>query len=71
MPFTTMKRQNPMITKLITICNVIGSAATRLAGGHVSIRGEVEMDDVYDDAGTWLAAKAKADDGSTIEYRRV
>jgi hypothetical protein len=45
--------------------------ATRLAGGQVSIRGEVEMDDFYDDAGTWLAAKAKATDGSAIEYRRV
>ena len=29
------------------------------------------MDDTYDDAGAWLAAKAKGDDGSTIEYRRI
>jgi hypothetical protein len=43
----------------------------RLGAGHVTIRGEVEMDDFYDDAGAWLSAKAKADDGSTIEYRRV
>jgi hypothetical protein len=45
--------------------------ASRLGGGHVSIRGEVEMDDFYDDAGAWLSAKAKADDGSAIEYRRI
>jgi hypothetical protein len=43
----------------------------RLAPGHVTIRGEVDMDDFYDDAGTWLSAKAKADDGSAIEYRRI
>ena len=36
-----------------------------------TIRGETEMDDFYDDAGAWLAAKARADDGSTVEYRRI
>ena len=44
---------------------------TRAGAGHWAIRGEVEMDDTYDDAGAWLAARAKADDGSTVEYRRL
>ena len=41
------------------------------APNHWLIRGEGEMEDTYDEAGSWMAAKAKADDGSTIEYRRV
>jgi len=44
---------------------------SRAGPGHWSLRGEVEMDDVYDDAGAWLSAKAKGTDGSTIEYRRI
>jgi hypothetical protein len=35
------------------------------------LHGEVEMENTYDESGAWLAAKAKADDGSTIEYRRI
>ena len=56
---------NPQTGKMLKV------KTTRLAAGHVSIRGEVEMDDFYDDAGAWLSAKAKATDGSTIEYRRA
>jgi hypothetical protein len=43
---------------------------SRVAANHWAIRGEVEMDDLYDEAG-WLSARAKADDGSTVEYRRL
>lgn len=44
---------------------------TRAAPNRWAIRGEVDMDDAYDAAGAWLSARAKATDGSTVEYRRV
>ena len=56
---------NPQTGKMLKV------KATRVTPGHVTVRGEVDMDDFYDDAGTWLAAKAKGDDGSAIEYRRI
>lgn len=40
-------------------------SATRYA-----LTGPVEITDWYDEAGTWVALKGKAPDGSTIEYRR-
>ena len=43
----------------------------RIAPGRWTIRGDVEMDDTYDEAGAWLSARARADDGSTVEYRRL
>jgi hypothetical protein len=43
---------------------------SRVGPNHWAIRGEVEMDNIYDDIG-WLSARAKAYDGSTIEYRRI
>jgi len=43
----------------------------RVAPGRWTIRGDVEMDDAYDEGGAWLSARARADDGSTIEYRRL
>lgn len=55
---------NPQTGKMLKV------RTARAGAGHWTIRGEVEMDDVYDDAG-WLSAKAKADDGSTVEYRRI
>ncbi|HEY3948866.1 DUF6134 family protein [Phenylobacterium sp.] len=56
---------NPQTGKMMKV-RVSRETTTRWA-----IRGEVEMDDTYDETGAWLAAKAKADDGSTIEYRRL
>jgi hypothetical protein len=44
---------------------------TRSGPGHWTLRGDVEMDDFYDDAGQWRAAKARGTDGSTVEYRRI
>jgi hypothetical protein len=44
---------------------------SRAGPNHWALRGEVEMDDVYDEAGQWIAAKAKGSDGSTVEYRRL
>jgi hypothetical protein len=55
---------NPQTGKMLKV------KTTRVGPNHWAIRGEVEMDNVYDDAG-WLSARAKADDGSTIEYRRI
>ena len=46
-------------------------AVAKAGAGHWTLRGEIEMDDFYDDAGAWLAAKAKGTDGSAIEYRRI
>lgn len=43
----------------------------RVTPGHVTIRGEAEIDNYYDDAGAWLALTGKLDDGSKVEYRRV
>jgi len=35
------------------------------------IRGDAEIADWYDPAGTWIALRGKASDGSSIEYKRV
>lgn len=56
---------NPQTGKLLKV------RFAKEAPNRWAIHGEVEMEDSYDDAGAWLAAKAKADDGSTIEYRRI
>jgi hypothetical protein len=56
---------NPQTGKMLKV------KTTRDGANRWVIRGEVEMEDTYDEAGGWMAAKAKADDGSTIEYRRV
>jgi hypothetical protein len=36
-----------------------------------SLSGEESMDDWYDGSGVWSALKAKAKDGSLVEYRRI
>ncbi|MBS0334128.1 MAG: hypothetical protein JSS35_15270 [Proteobacteria bacterium] len=56
---------NPQTGKLLKV------RATRDGPNRWILHGEVEMENTYDDAGAWAAAKARADDGSTIEYRRV
>jgi len=56
---------NPQTGKLLKV------RVAKVAPNRWAIHGEVEMEDTYDDTGAWLAAKAKADDGSTVEYRRV
>jgi hypothetical protein len=56
---------NPETGKLMKV------AVAKAGAGHWTLRGEVEMDDFYDDAGNWSGAKAKGTDGSTIEYRRI
>jgi len=56
---------NPQTGKLLKV------RATKVGPGHVSIRGEAEIDDFYDEAGTWQSLSGKLDDGSNVEYRRV
>ena len=56
---------NPQTGKLLKV------RATKVAPGHVSIRGEAEIDDFYDEAGAWQSLTGKLDDGSRVEYRRI
>jgi hypothetical protein len=37
----------------------------------LSFRGDVEIDDFYDDAGTWVGLIGKLSDGSRMEYRPI
>lgn len=69
---------NPQTGALIR-CNVkpLGPGTVRYADGRAvsasgfAITGDAVITDWYDDAGSWAALKARAPDGSTIEYRRV
>ena len=56
---------NPQNGKMLKI------SATKAGPGRVMIRGEAEIDDLYDDAGNWSGLKGKLDDGSTVEYKRI
>lgn len=56
---------NPQTGKLLKV------RTARVSPNHVTIRGEAEIDDFYDDAGAWQALTGKLDDGSKVEYRRL
>lgn len=56
---------NPQTGKILKVRTV------KVAPNHVTIRGEAEIDDFYDDGGAWQALTGKLDDGSKVEYRRV
>ncbi|HEX2817906.1 MAG TPA: DUF6134 family protein, partial [Phenylobacterium sp.] len=56
---------NPQTGKMLKV------KTARVAPNHVTIRGEAEIDDFYDEAGAWQALTGKLDDGSKVEYRRV
>jgi hypothetical protein len=56
---------NPQTGKLLKV------RVAKVAPGHVTIRGETEIDDFYDEAGVWQSLTGKLDDGSKVEYRRV
>ncbi len=56
---------NPQDGKLLKV------RAARVGPGHWSLRGEVEIDDFYDEAGVWRALRGKLVDGSALEYRRL
>ena len=44
---------------------------TQVGAGHWQVRGEAQIDDVYDAAGNWTGLKGKLEDGSDMEYRRI
>jgi hypothetical protein len=56
---------NPQTGKILKV------RTARVTANHVTIRGEAEIDDFYDDAGAWQSLTGKLDDGSRVEYRRV
>lgn len=56
---------NPQNGKMLKV------TTAKVGAGHFAIRGETELDDFYDDSGTWSALKGKLDDGSTVEYKRL
>lgn len=56
---------NPQDGKLLKV------RASKVATNQWEIRGETEIDNVYDEAGQWLSLKGKLEDGSRIEYRRL
>jgi hypothetical protein len=56
---------NPQTGKILNV------RTAKVTPGHVTIRGEAEIDDFYDEAGAWQALTGKLDDGSKVEYHRV
>jgi hypothetical protein len=56
---------NPQTGKILKV------KIAKVTPTHVTIRGETEIDDFYDDAGAWQSLTGKLDDGSKVEYRRV
>jgi hypothetical protein len=56
---------NPQTGKILKV------KIAKVAPNHVTIRGETEIDDFYDDAGAWQSLTGKLDDGSRVEYRRI
>lgn len=69
---------NPQEGKILRItARRAGSEAVKLADGRSvqstrwSLRGETQIDDWYDEAGTWVALRGKLPDGSMMEYRRL
>jgi hypothetical protein len=82
-PFTHWNRRafagpmfNPQTGKLLKVSAVSLGAdkATRANGETVaatrwSVRGEAEIDDWYDEAGTWCALRGRLPDRSIMEYR--
>jgi hypothetical protein len=56
---------NPETGRLMKVSVVrVGARRWRLSG-------EVDMEDIYDEAGAWSGASARGSDGSLIEYRRL
>ena len=63
--FTGAPLFNPQTGKILKV------HVAKVAPHHVTIRGETEIDDFYDEAGAWQSLTGKLDDGSKVEYRRV
>lgn len=56
---------NPQTGKILKI------RTAKVTAAHVTIRGEAEIDDFYDESGAWQSLTGKLDDGSRVEYRRL
>jgi hypothetical protein len=56
---------NPQTGKIMKV------RTAKVTPAHVTIRGEAEIDDFYDEGGAWQSLTGKLDDGSKVEYRRV
>jgi hypothetical protein len=56
---------NPQTGKILKVKTI------KVTPRHVTIRGEAEIDDYYDETGAWQSLTGKLDDGSKVEYRRV
>ena len=63
--FTGAPLFNPQTGKILKV------RVAKVTPNHVTIRGETEIDDYYDEAGAWQSLTGKLDDGSKVEYRRV
>ncbi len=63
--FTGAPLFNPQTGKVLKV------HVAKVAPGHVTIRGEAEIDDFYDEGGAWQSLTGKLDDGSKVEYRRI
>ena len=68
---------NPQTGKLMRLSASRRSETFTPAGGRaqpatrISLTGESVLDDWYDSSGTWLALRARAKDGSVVDYRRA
>jgi hypothetical protein len=56
---------NPQTGKILKV------HSAKVTPAHVTIRGEVEIDDFYDEGGAWQSLTGKLDDGSEVEYHRI
>jgi hypothetical protein len=56
---------NPQTGKIMKV------RTAKVTPNHVTIRGEAEIDDFYDETGAWQSLTGKLDDGSRVEYHRV
>jgi hypothetical protein len=43
----------------------------QVAATRYSLMGEATLDDWYDDQGVWAGQRARAEDGSILDYRRI
>lgn len=69
---------NPQTGKLLKLtARDLGPARTTgfrgepIEGRRLAFRGDAEIDNWYDGAGTWAGLRGRLDDGSLMEYRRL
>lgn len=68
---------NPQDGKVLKVSTGRRTSGLKLPTGKPAtgtlwtLRGDAEIEDWYDEAGTWLALRSKLKDGSVIDYRRL